>query len=162
FVEAARARFPGLDVRRAFAEELPFPDGSFDVALAQLVVHFMDDAVAGLREMGRVAGTVAACVWDMSPGEGPLGVFWRAVQDIDPSAVNESDLPGTQAGQLVALCEAAGLQEVTGSVLVARVEHPTFDEWWEPYTMGVGPSGAFLAALDEGARSRIRERCREL
>ena len=43
FVTAARERFPGVDVRVASAEELPFPDGAFDRTLAQLVVHFMAD-----------------------------------------------------------------------------------------------------------------------
>jgi len=51
FVAAARARLPGVDVRRASAENLPYTDSTFDVALAQLVVHFMADPVAGLREM---------------------------------------------------------------------------------------------------------------
>src|SRR5689334_16094595 len=67
FVEAARARLPGVDVRLAAAESLPFEDGSFDAALAQLVVHFMREPVAGLREMARVTrvgGAVAASVWD--------------------------------------------------------------------------------------------------
>jgi SAM-dependent methyltransferase len=54
FVAATRRRHPGVDVRQAPAEELPFPDASFDVALAQLVVHFMTDPVAGLAEMARV------------------------------------------------------------------------------------------------------------
>src|SRR2546423_13845854 len=39
FVAANRERHPGVDVRRAGAEDLPFPDGSFDATLAQLVVH---------------------------------------------------------------------------------------------------------------------------
>ena len=54
FVAAARERFPDVDVREGRAERLPFPDASFDVALAQLVVHFMTDPVAGLAEMRRV------------------------------------------------------------------------------------------------------------
>src|SRR5579859_4600193 len=54
FVAAARERLPGADVRQAAAERLPFPDGVFDVVLAQLVVHFMTDPVTGLREMARV------------------------------------------------------------------------------------------------------------
>src|SRR5918994_4509460 len=54
FVAAARERHPGVDVQRAAAEELPFEDGALDAALAQLVVHFMADPVAGLREMARV------------------------------------------------------------------------------------------------------------
>ena len=67
FVEAARSRHPGVDVRQAAAERLPFTDDEFDAALAQLVVHFMTDPVAGLTEMARVTrpeGVVAACVWD--------------------------------------------------------------------------------------------------
>src|SRR6185312_4827375 len=43
FVEAARRRHPGVEVVLAGAEELPFEDGAFDAALAQLVVSFMSD-----------------------------------------------------------------------------------------------------------------------
>jgi len=50
FVAAARERHPGVAVERASAEQLPFADQAFDAALAQLVVHFMADPVAGLRE----------------------------------------------------------------------------------------------------------------
>src|SRR5262245_17987339 len=64
FAAALRERFPGVDAREAAAEELPWPDDSFDIALAQLVVAFMQDAPAGIREMRRVAGTVAVCMWD--------------------------------------------------------------------------------------------------
>jgi ubiquinone/menaquinone biosynthesis C-methylase UbiE len=69
FVAAARERHPGVTVERAAAEQLPFGVGAFDAALAQLVVHFMTDPVAGLREMARVTregGVVAACVWDLA------------------------------------------------------------------------------------------------
>ena len=54
FVEATRARFPRADVRRGPAEALPWDDDSFGASLAQLVVSFMSDPVAGLREMARV------------------------------------------------------------------------------------------------------------
>src|SRR3712207_4057851 len=47
FVAAARERHPGVDVSQASAENLPYDDNTFDAALAQLVVHCMDDAVAG-------------------------------------------------------------------------------------------------------------------
>ncbi|MBO0876900.1 MAG: methyltransferase domain-containing protein, partial [Pseudonocardia sp.] len=63
FVAAVRKRLPDVRAERAPAERLPFPDGSFDAAIAQLVVHFMPDPVGGLREMARVTrpgGTVAA------------------------------------------------------------------------------------------------------
>jgi ubiquinone/menaquinone biosynthesis C-methylase UbiE len=63
FAAACRDRLPGVDVRRAAAEALPFADGTFDRVLAQLVVTFVTDPPAGVRVMRRVArgdGTVAA------------------------------------------------------------------------------------------------------
>ena len=54
FVPAVRERLPDVDVREGAAEDLPFADASFDVAVAQLVVPFMADPVRGLSEMGRV------------------------------------------------------------------------------------------------------------
>jgi SAM-dependent methyltransferase len=97
FVAAIRARFPEVDVRPGVAEQLPFPDDCFDLALAQLVVHFMTDAVSGLAEMARVTrpgGLVAACVWDHAGGGSPLTTFWRAVHDTDPDARDEAELGG--------------------------------------------------------------------
>lgn len=163
FVEAAAARHPGVDVRQASAEVLPFADGSFDAALAQLVVHFMADPVGGLREMGRVTrpgGVVVACVWDHAGGQGPLGLFWRAARDLDPGVHDESDLAGARDGHLAELFAAAGLRDIATSTLVADLEHPDFDAWWEPFTRGVGPAGAYVATLAPDAQVALREHCR--
>ena len=165
FVEAARARLPGVTVAEASADALPFPDEAFDATLAQLVVHFMPDPVAGLREMRRVTrpgGVVAASVWDHAGGQGPLGVFWRAAHEIGGEVVDESGMPGTREGHLAELFEAAGLGDIATTVLTVSREHPSFDDWWEPYTLGVGPAGAFVARLDEAKRAELRERCRAL
>ena len=165
FVAAARARFPGVDVRSGTAEYLPFPADAFDVALAQLVVHFMADAVAGLREMGRVTrpgGVVAACVWDHAQGGGPLTTFWRAVRDVDPAARDEADLAGAGEGDLARLCEVAGLTGIEASTVTVTVPFADFADWWEPFTLGVGPAGAYVAALDDAQREAVRRRCAEL
>jgi SAM-dependent methyltransferase len=162
FGAAMRDRFVGLDVREAAAERLPYPDRSFDAALAQLVVHFMADPVAGLAEMRRVTapgGVVAACVWDFAGNRGPLGVFWEAARATFPGTEDESHLAGTREGHLAELLEAAGLRDVTSSVLTATIEHPTFDAWWEPFTKGVGPAGAFVASLEPDERDRLRRAC---
>ena len=164
FADAVRARQPGVDVRRASAEKLPFPDDGFDAALAQLVVHFMADPVTGLREMRRVTrsgGIVAACVWDHSGERGPLSLYWQAARDLDPDVTDESYLAGTGEGELTELFEEAGLREVEEVALSVAVEHATFDEWWEPYTLGVGPAGAYVAALDPARRERLRALCQE-
>ena len=165
FVEAARDRHPGVRVERAPAEQLPFPDDEFDVALAQLVVHFMADPVAGLREMGRVArrdGVVAACVWDHAGGGGPLSVFWEAVHAIDADADDESRLAGAREGHLAELFQEAGLRAVEDGVVSADVEHASFEEWWEPFSLGVGPAGAYVARLAADRQTALRERCRSL
>jgi SAM-dependent methyltransferase len=164
FVRAARERLPGVRVERAAADHLPFPSRSFDAVLAQLVVHFMDDPVAGLAEMARVTrphGIVATCVWDHAGGEGPLGVFWEAARVLDPEVESESDLPGAREGHLEALFEAAGLREIEGTLLSVSVEHPTFQEWWEPFTLGVGPAGSYTTRLDPDRQAQLRELCRE-
>jgi SAM-dependent methyltransferase len=165
FVEAAKERFPGVDVQLGTAEQLPFDDDSFDAALAQLVVHFMKDPVAGLREMARVTvpgGVVAACVWDHAGGSGPLSLFWRAVNELDPSAHDESHLAGSREGQLAELFSSAGLAEIEASKITVTVGLGSFEEWWEPYTLGVGPSGAYVAGLDETRRAELMARCEQL
>lgn len=162
FVTATARRFPGIDVREGTAEALPFGDDGFDVALAQLVVHFMSDPVQGLREMARVTrsgGTVAACVWDHGGGKGPLSPFWRGVRDIDPAAFGEGDSPGAREGHLVELFGAAGLAQVEHTTLTVAVPYATFDEWWEPYTFGVGPAGGYVAGLPAEKRDQVRDAC---
>ena len=163
FVVAARERHPGVDVRQAPAEELPFADGEFDAALAQLVVHFMADPVRGLAEMARVTragGVVCACVWDHGGGQSPLSPFWQAVRELEPGADAEADLAGTRGGQLTELFREAGLQEVEEIALPIHLEHASFEEWWEPFTLGVGPAGVYLASLDDTKQAEIREAAR--
>lgn len=165
FVAATRTRHPAVDVQQATAEQLPFEDGMFDAALAQLVVHFMQDPVAGLREMARVTrpgGVVAACVWDHAGERTPLTTFWRAARDIDPGVHDEGDRAGAREGELAELFAEAGIGSLEASTLDVSLELADFDEWWEPFTFGVGPAGAYVKGLDDTGRERLRERCREL
>lgn len=162
FVDAIRTRFPGVDVRQGTAEELPHATAAFDAALAQLVVHFMTDPVAGLRQMARVTrpdGVVAACVWDGPTGA--LAPFWDAVHRIDPGRLNERGgddealLSGAPRGHLTELFDEAGLSDVTEGPISVDVVHPTFEQWWEPYTFGVGPAGDYVRRLDDAGRAQL-------
>ena len=164
FVAAARERHPSVSVQQASAEQLPFPDHAFDVSLAQLVVHFMSDPAAGAAEMVRVTrhdGVVAACVWDHAGGQGPFSALWEAARELDPEVDDESRLMGTREGDLARLFESAGLHEVEETALFVSVEHPSFEEWWERFTLGVGIPGAYVAGLEPERRAQLRERCRE-
>ena len=166
FVGAFRERFPRVRIEHGSAESLPFPDDEFDAAIAQLVVHFMEDPVRGIAEMARVTrpgGTVVACVWDHAGGTGPVNLFWAAAHDVtDPRGSDEAGLAGAREGHLVELFGQAGLRDVQGSVVVADLEMETFEAYWEPFNRGVGPAGAYLQKLPDADRERVRVRAREL
>jgi hypothetical protein len=115
-----------------------------------------------MRRVVRQGGVVAACVWDHAGGHGPLSRFWEAAREIDPAIHDESLLAGTRQGQLGDLFKEAGLGDVEEAVLAVEVQHPTFDEWWEPFNLGVGPAGAYVASLDPGRRAKLREQCRAM
>ena len=132
FVAAVQARFPGVTVMEAPAEALPFEADAFDVAVAQLVVHFMTDPLEGLMEMRRVTrpdGVVAACVWDMAGCASPLEPFWSVARRLDPGIADESERPGTREGHLAELFETAGLRDVRSSALHVALMHASFEEW---------------------------------
>jgi hypothetical protein len=118
-----------------------------------------------LRESARVVrpgGVVAACVWDHAGDRGPLSLFWTAARDLDPAVPDESDLAGAREGHLGELFRAAGLGDVEEGEVSVELEHPTFEEWWEPFTLGVGPAGAYARSLDADGLAALRERCRTL
>ncbi|HLS46729.1 MAG TPA: methyltransferase domain-containing protein [Ornithinicoccus sp.] len=166
FVDAVTGRFPGLVVRTGAAEQLPYDDDTVDVALAQLVVHFMTDPVAGIAEMARVTrpgGTVAAAVWDLTPGaRGPIALFHTAVAETDPDWVAGQRRPGGAEGELGDLFRSAGLPEVTESVLTAEVPLASFEDWWEPFLLGAGPAGDYVAGLSDEGRVDLEQRARRL
>ncbi|HEY5659561.1 MAG TPA: class I SAM-dependent methyltransferase [Gaiellaceae bacterium] len=163
FVAAARERYPDVDVQQATAEELPYADGSFDEVLAQLVVHFMADPVHGLSEMARVTrngGVVAACVWDIAGDRAPITPYWQAAKALDPTTQDERRA-GAGEGQLPELFRQAGLEDVEETPLPVHVQHPTFEEWWLPFTLGVGPAGAHYQQLDPAHQQALEQHLRE-
>jgi len=166
FAEACRARNPGADVRVGGAEDLPWGDGEFDATLASLVVAFMRDARAGTREMARVTkpgGVVAACMWDV-PGGGMtmLSTFWRAARSLKPDTQGEAVRVGVHEGEIAALLEAAGLEDVQDGTLVTAAHYEDFEDFWQPFTFAVGPAGSYLREQPSEQQDAIRERCRSL
>ncbi len=79
-----------------------------------------------------------------------------------PNVEGESLRTGTSEGELRRLFEDVGLTDVDETALSVSVEHPTFEEWWEPFTLGVGPAGVYVAGLDPEHRDALREQCRAM
>jgi SAM-dependent methyltransferase len=166
FVEACRSRHPGVDVEVAAAEALPFEDATFDHALAQLVVNFMKDPPAGVRELVRVTrpgGTVAAAVWDYAGEMTLLRRFWDAATARDPSAADRDEgrcMPFCTPDELGDLWSAAGLADVRVGPAVVTAGHDGFEDLWQPLELGVGPSGAYATSLPPERRTALKHEFR--
>jgi SAM-dependent methyltransferase len=89
------------------AEALPFPDGSFDAAMAVLTVHHWADPARGLRELRRVARRVVVLGFDPA---------WA-----DRMWLTRDYLPGVLGGERPTLPEAVA---ALGGARVERVAVP--------------------------------------
>ena len=164
FAAANRERHPGADVREAAAEDLPFDDDTFDVALSSLVIAFMRDADAGAREMARVTkpgGVVAQCMWNI-PGGGMrmLSTFWRAVRTVEPDSQGEQARVGVREGEIADVLARAGLEDIQSGTLDSSAHYDSFDDFWTPFTYAVGPAGEHLATLTAEQQDAVRDECR--
>jgi SAM-dependent methyltransferase len=148
FGDALRARFPDVDVRSAGAEELPWPDDFFDVALAQLVVGFMSDAPAGVREMRRVAGTVAVCMWDRER----MDMLAAINRTRDALGAQREDSPYRSLEEIAQLFGEGTEPEL----LEVDADYVDFEDFWDALAGGAGPAGVWAAALDDEQRSVAR------
>jgi ubiquinone/menaquinone biosynthesis C-methylase UbiE len=163
FAEACRARIPEAEIVVASAEELPFPDAAFDAALSQLVVNFMHDAEAGVREMTRVTrpgGIVASCVWDYGGEMTLLRAFWNAAREVEPergAAADEAVMRWSAEGELAELWRSAGLDDVRFGPLTARAAYAGFEDLWAPIPTGVAPAGAFCTSLDDDGQTALHD-----
>lgn len=166
FADATRRRLPGVDVRVACAEALPFEDAAFDHAFAQLVVNFMSDPPAGVLEMQRVTrpgGAVTAAVWDYAGQMTLLRRFWDAAVALDPSARDRDEgrcMPFCTPGALGDLWSTADFADVQVSPIVVEARYDDFEDLWQPLELGVGPSGAYATSLPSELRMALKAELR--
>ena len=166
----AYARAQNSDPRLVFdvgdAQQLSYPDGSFDRCLALLAVDYFPDARKAAREMRRVtkkAGIVATAMWDRSRDNELENCFWDAALAIDPNAKRSSGRQGSfgSAEALSELWRDAGLTEVEVAGITVPCRVSCFDELWQPYLRSQGgPIRAFMEALSEDRREAFRNAMR--
>jgi len=161
FVASNRDRHPGLDVRQAPAEALPYGDDEFDIAAAQLVFHFVSDPEQAVREMARVVrtgGVVAACVWDFAHGMELLRAFWDAALTLWPDAPDEArTMRFGREGEIAHLMKAAGLVEIVETTLTVSSAYEDFDELWSSYLTGIGPASAYAVSKSPPDQRALRQ-----
>jgi SAM-dependent methyltransferase len=153
FVTVLRERFPGLEIEEASAESLPWGDGVFDVALAQLVVAFVSDGPAAVAEMARVARRVAVCMW----GIAEVDMFAAIDRTADAIGVPQLAEPRQYrtAQEIHDLLVPHG--KVESAELGVQARYTDFEDFWRTLGRGAGPAGQWYAALDGEARERAHE-----
>lgn len=160
FVEACASRHPDVDVRAGRMEAIPFDDDVVDMALAQLVLHFVSDpevAAGELRRVVRPGGTVAASTWDFAEGMQMLQMFWDAAVELDPDAAHEArTLRFGRDGEISDLFARAGLVDIEEATITVSSTYRGFDELWDGFTAGIGPAGAYCVRLPDAQRTRLR------
>jgi SAM-dependent methyltransferase len=161
----ARSRGDRVTFEEGDAQRLRFAVGSFDTSLALLVVNFIPDRAAAVREMTRVTrpgGVVAAAVWDYGDGMGMLRVFWDEAMALDPASGprDERHMPVCRRGDLAELWRAQGLLDVREEPLLVPLAFSSFEDFWSPFLEGQGPAGAYVASLPEGPRRDLEQRLR--
>ena len=165
FVATAQANV--VDDRVEFqvgdAQDLGLPDHSRDSVVSALVLNFIPDKEKALKEMLRVCrpgGTVAFYVWDY-PGGGLelLRTFWKAAISLNTEAADLAEnkrFPYCTQEGLKNLASAAGLVEIESTPLEAPAVFKSFDDFWNPFTLGAGPAPGYCVNLEPEAREQLR------
>lgn len=163
FVEAAKKRNadPRIKIGQADACALPFGDGTFDRALALLVLHFVPDAAKAVAEMRRVVrpgGVVAAVVWDHLGGMPGMRMMIDTVAALSEGGRQLRSRycfqPMMRPGEMKSTFVQQGLADVTETELMIRMDYQNFDDYWIPIAAGEGPLGIYMATLDTAERMR--------
>jgi len=168
FIQAAQSQIidPRVAIELGDAQNLPYPDASFDRCLALLIVNFIPDAPKAAKEMRRVTkpgGLVATAMWDASPANELNQCLWAAARELDPNLKRPANMPGSygSAEALSTLLADAGLSGIEVRDLSISCQFSSFEEHWRRYLTGEGPNGAYVLGLSEERRGALKEKLRE-
>jgi len=165
---AARCRDPRVRFAVGDATALDLPDRSVDRAFSLLALNFMpapQRALAEMRRVTRLGGTVAAAVWDFAGGLVYQRIFWDTAAALDADAARARDRhfasPLTHPGELAAAFAAAGLQAPRTASLTIRMRYADFADYWEPIRQAQGPVGDYMKRLSPERLEPLREALRD-
>jgi len=143
------------------AQQLRFPDATFQTSVSLLVFNFIPDAKKALSEIRRVTkagGRISAAVWDYGEGMRMLRVFWDAAASVDAAAGkhDEKHMPLCRAGELAQLWKQGGLEHVHEQPLDITMRFESFADYWDPFLLGQGPAGAYVRSIDGDRLRNLR------
>ena len=137
--EADRRGLTNIHFKQCSGDDLPFPDGTFDVAVGRLSAMFFVDAVAAVREALRVIrndGYVSFAIW----GPKEANPFFSTVADVVDRFVESpkenADAPDAfrfaAPGKLAEILKNAGADNVIERQLNFQIEEKmAFEQFWQ-------------------------------
>lgn len=163
FLRTAKERVSGANVafRSGTGEKLPVEDTCVDYAVSGLVLNFVPDKEAAMREICRVltpAGVAVCYVWDYAGHVQFMRYFWDAAVQLNPKA------RGQDEGVRFSMCHPRPLQNLFESagfrdVQVTSIDIPTpfenFDDYWQPFLHDVAPAPGYCVSLTAEDRSKL-------
>lgn len=168
FLKVARETLPDSVVLSAGnAAAIPLPDASVDAVVSGLVLNFVPDLDAALREVARVAingATFGAYVWDYAGRMELMRHFWDAAVALDPGAARLDEgirFPLCRRDALLTEVGRAGFHDAEVTSIDVPTPFASFDDYWGPFLGGQGPAPAYAMSLDESARGKLRDRLRQ-
>lgn len=165
FIEFAQGRSsdPRLSFELGDAQNLAYPDASFDRCLSLLIVNHIADTPRALKEMRRVTkpgGVVATAMWDGTGGNEFNDRMWNVAVTVDAKITPASKRSGTYSSPaaMTSLWQDSGLSDIAVTCLVMGCEYASFADYWQRFLEGQGPAGAYVTALPEDRRENLRQK----
>jgi SAM-dependent methyltransferase len=142
---AAERGLSNITVQLAAAENLPFPDASFDVVLCRFTAHHWHDLEAGLRQVRRVikSGGRAIVVDTVAPADRMLDTHLQAIELLRDA----SHVRNYSVAELIAALSRAGFAVDGITLRRLRMEFPV----WIARTQASPAHAAAIRSLQEGA-----------
>jgi trans-aconitate methyltransferase len=157
---------PRVSFKQGNAQALAEPDDAFDMAVSGLVLNFLPDKDAAIREMARIVqpgGSVALYVWDYAGHMQVMRGFFDVATALDPKAA-EYDVgvkaPICRPKPLAEILARSGLHDVEVRAIDIPAAFDSFDDYWGPFLGGTGSAPKYCMSLDDTARDRLRQEVR--
>ena len=166
--EAGRRGLTNIQFRQCSANDLPFPDKTFDLAVGRLSAVFFVDPVRGIREALRVVrndGCVSFAVW----GPEEANPFFSTLNDVFDrfveSPTQDPDAPDAfrfaAPGKLAGILKNAGAEIIIERQLDFQIEAAmSFEQFWRLRTEMSESLRAKMAGLTPAKLAINKADCR--
>jgi SAM-dependent methyltransferase len=151
-VAEARRRHPELEFVQADAERLPFADDTFDIAVGAFLVNHTPDAEAAVRELRRVARTVALAAWGPEDEVAFLALPAAAAQGLGGVPDGPDSERYANPDALAALLGPGA----TVTTVRESLHVDTLDALWDGVRGGTVRTAARIEAATDAQRANVR------